>query len=149
MRSSSRLAKFVKFVKVFRKKRKAQFFILAAFTMVTMFYFISRWIEPFSIIDTSQVPLMDEIFIFNNIKEKTIDVIKNSKTCTDLNYNLQEYRDFVINYALSKGYKLDFNYLLTPCNPDFLIPVDAVLLNITLQSPRTTLASLFSSSWPS
>jgi len=146
MHSSSKLAKFVKNL---RNRRKAQFFILAAFAMVTMFYFISKWIEPFSIIDTSQVPLMDEIFIFNNVKEKTMAVVKNSKSCTELTYNLQEYSNFVVNYALSKSYKLDYNYTLTPCSQTPPPPTFVAQFNITLQSPRVTLNSAFISSWPS
>jgi len=129
-------------------RKKAQFFILSAFAIVAMLYLISRWIEPFTIVDTSQVALMDEIFIFNNIKEKTATVIKDSKTCEDLNYNLQEYKDFVESYALSKGYRISFAYLLTPCIPNVPFPVYAAQINLTLQSPRATLNSQFSYSWP-
>jgi hypothetical protein len=134
--------------RIFGRRRKAQFFILAAFAMVTMFYLISKWIEPFTIIDTSQVPLMDEMFIFNNIKEKTYNVINNSASCTDLNYNFQEYKDYVTSYALSKGYSLKYDYLLTPCLTNFTLPVYFVTINMTLQSPRTRLSSLFSYQWP-
>jgi len=132
--------------KVFERKnrRKAQFFILAAFTIVTMFYLISRWIEPFTIIDTSQVPLMDEIFIFNNIKEKTFSVIRQSKSCEDVTFNIQEYREFVVNYALGKGYRLTYNYTLDSCPSSSFI----VKINMILQSPRTTLSSNFSYPWP-
>lgn len=145
MGSSSKLAKFAK---VFGKRRKAQFFILTGFAMVTVFYFISQWLEPFTIIDTSQVPLMDEVFIFNNIKEKTKTVVSDSKTCADLTYNLEEYRNYVVNYAFSKGYRLDFNYLPTPCNPNFPVPLYYVRINMTLQSPRATLTSIFAYQWP-
>jgi len=145
MPNSSRLAKLGKLL---QKRRKAQFFILAGFAMVMVFYLVSQWIEPFTIIDTSRIPLMDEIFIFNNIKEKTKVVVTNSKTCTDLTYNLQEYKDYVVNYAFSKGYKLDYSYFFTPCNPNYLVPVYYVRINMTLQSSRTTLNSLFSYQWP-
>lgn len=149
MRNSSKSKKSGGFkVKLFGQRHKAQFFILAAFAIVTMFYLISRWIEPFTIIDTSQVPLMDESSIFNNIKEKTINVINNSATCTDLNYNFQEYKDYVTNYALSKGYSLTYAYLLTPCLTNFTLPAYFVTINMTLQSPRTTLNSVFSYQWP-
>lgn len=137
------------FNKHFVKRHKAQFFILSAFAIVALFYLISGWIEPYTIIDTSQVALMDEIFMFNNIKEKIDDAIKTSKTCEDLVYNMQEYKDFVESYVSSKGYKLIYSYLATPCLPDFLLPVYFAQINVTLQSPRATLNSQFSDSWPS
>ena len=130
--------------KFFEKRHKAQFFVLNAFAIITVFFLISRFIEPFTIIDTSQVPLMDEIFIFNNIKEKTRVVVTESKTCADLAYNLQEYKNFVENYALEKGYKLTYSYIYFECPTQSL----TIQLNMTLQSPRTTLDSKSSYQWP-
>jgi len=153
MRSSSKSVKSGKrdnsFDRRFVKRHKAQFFILSAFAIVAMFYMISGWIEPFTIIDTSQVALLDEIFIFNNIKEKTATVVKDSKNCEDLTYNLQEYKSFVESYALSKGYRINFAYLTTPCNPNLPLPAYVAQINLTLQSPRAILKSQFSYSWPS
>lgn len=141
---------FDKFLnKRFMKRHKAQFFVLSAFAIVAVFYVVSGWIEAYTIVDTSQVALIDEIFIFNNIKEKTGTVVKDSKTCEDLTYNLQEYKDFVESYALSKGYSVTFAYMVTPCNPTFPLPVYFAQINLTLQSPRATLNSQFSYSWPS
>lgn len=150
MLSSLKSAKLDKyFNKRFVKRHKAQFFILSAFTIIALFYLISGWIEPYTIIDTSQVALMDEIFIFNNIKEKTDTSIKTSKTCEDLVYNMQEYKNFVESYGSTKGYRLIYSYLATPCLPDFQLPVYFAQINITLQSPKVTLNSQFSDSWPS
>jgi len=150
MRSSSKSVKSDRyFSRFFLKRHKAQFFILSAFAIVAMFYLISGWIEPFTIIDTSQVALMDEIFIFNNIKEKTAAVVNGSKSCDDIIYNLQEYKSFAESYAYSKGYNLNFSYIATPCASDYDIPVYFTQINITLQSPRGTLNSQFLVPWPS
>src|SRR3989304_708381 len=146
--SSSKSAKSGKdsgknFLKSF-KRRKAQFFILAAFSIVALLYLISGWIEPFTIIDTSQAALLDEIFIFNNIKEKVITAVNGSKSCEDLRYNLDEYRNFVQEYATTKNLKLDFNYTISPCYsepPFFPVVVEA---KINLKSSSADLSSSFS-----
>jgi len=91
------------------RSRKAQFFVLSAFAVVTILYFVSRWIEPYTIIDTSSVVLHDESFIFNNIVEKTNEIISISKSPEDLSFNIQEYKNFVEQYALSKNLKLTFD----------------------------------------
>jgi ABC-type antimicrobial peptide transport system permease subunit len=67
--------------KKFSKPRKAQFFVLSAFTIVTILYFVSQWIAPYTIPDTSSVALMEEPYIFNNIIEKARSVVKSSQTC--------------------------------------------------------------------
>ncbi|HLC39503.1 MAG TPA: hypothetical protein VJJ76_01325 [archaeon] len=127
----------------FAKRHKGQFFVLSAFAIVAMFFLISRWIEPFTIVDTSQVALMDEFFIFNNIKEKAIYAVNGSKSCEDLRYNLDEYRNFVQQYALEKNFKIDFNYTISPCYnepPFFPVVIEA---NLRLKSPSADLSSTF------
>lgn len=91
------------------KSRKAQFFVLSAFTIVTILYLISGWVEPYTIIDTSSVVLMEETFVFNNIVEKANETIHISKTPEDLRYNIQEYKNFAEEYALGKNFKLTFD----------------------------------------
>ena len=124
------------------KSRKAQFFILSALTIVTILYFLSRWLEPSTVIDTSSVALSEEPFVFNNIKEKTFDVVSSSKNCEELNFNLQEYKQVAENYALSKNYLFDFNYVYPSCfsgmNIDF---------TMKLTSTNMQLASNFSTTW--
>lgn len=129
------------------RSRKAQFFVLSAFVMVTILYFVSRWMEPYTIIDTSSVVLISEPFIFNNIKEKAAYAIIGSKTCEDLKYNLEEYKYFVEGYALEKGYNLDLNYSIANC-PEEVIPAPpvsptVVAFNLTLMSPSAVLGSEF------
>lgn len=98
------------------KSKKAQFYVLSGFVIVGILYTIGRWIEPPTIVDTSSVALLEDPFIFNNIKEKAIEVVKISKTCEELNYNLDEYRNFVRNYVGAKKISLTFNYnIIQPC----------------------------------
>jgi hypothetical protein len=91
------------------RSRKAQFFVLSAFAIVTVIYFISRWIEPYTIIDTSAVVLMEEPFIFNNIVEKANETVYISRSPEELRYNIEEYKQFVEEYALRKNLKITFD----------------------------------------
>jgi hypothetical protein len=78
---------------------------------------MSRWIEPYTIADTSSIVIRDEPFIFNNIRTKAEQTINISKSCDDLTYNIIEYRNFVEKYVLSKGYDLEFVVYVSPCLP--------------------------------
>jgi uncharacterized protein YpmS len=123
--------------------RKAQFFILSAFAIATILYFVSKWIQPAAIIDTSKVALIEEPFIFNNIKEKAIETIKSSKNCEELKYNLEEYKIFVTRFALERNFKLEFNYSDFFCAANLVIP-----LTIKLSSPEVEINSSFNVTWP-
>ena len=123
------------------KYRKAQFFVLSAFTIVTILYFISQWVAPYTIPDTSKVAMMEEPYIFNNVVEKAQFVIKNSTTCEDLKFNLEEYKYFVERYAFGKNIKLDFNYTVAGCS--------FVDIQITLRHPDIDLARNLTMTWPS
>jgi len=92
------------------KSRKAQFFVLSAFAIVTVVFFLSQWIEPYTIVDTSSIALREEFFIFNNIKEKVVETVKNSANCDDLMYNLGEYHSFTENFVLTRGLDLNLTY---------------------------------------
>lgn len=91
------------------KYRKAQFFIISAFTIVTILYFVSRWMEPYTIPDTSVVVWNDEPFVLNNIIEKAKDTIRDSEDIEEMKYNLQEFGDFVKEYGLIKNLDIDFD----------------------------------------
>jgi len=126
----------------FIKSRKAQFFIVSALTIVTILYFLSRWLEPSTVIDTSSVALLEESFVFNNIKEKAVDVVNSSRNCEELNFNLQEYKQASEGYALSKNYLLDFSYGYSSCVSGMKID-----FTMTLTSTDMQLASRFSTTW--
>jgi len=116
--------------------RKAQFFILSAFAIVVTSFFISQWIEPHTIPDISSV-LKEEIFVFNNIVEKTEKVIEESKSVKEAKFNLEEYIQYVEMYCLKKGFKITFD----TSNLVFDQDSNRVegYINITLQSPNILL----------
>lgn len=58
--------------------------------------------EPYTIIDTSSVAMVEEPFIFNNIVEKANETIYTSKSVDESRYNIQEYKSFVEQYASRK-----------------------------------------------
>ncbi len=97
------------------KSRRGQFFILSTFTIVSILYIVSRWVEPFTIVDTSSAALQDAPFIFNNIVEKLILTINSSKSCDDLTNNLDEYINFVNKFALEKSYVININCQILSC----------------------------------
>jgi hypothetical protein len=128
-------------------KSKAQFFILSAFAIVSILYLVSRWIEPSTIPDTSSVALMEESFIFNNIKEKAIYAVNGSKSCEDLRYNLQEYELFVEDYVLKKGYGIKFDQRVSPCYDEPPLFPTVIETRIVLKSSNAELVSNFTMEW--
>lgn len=116
------------------KSKKAQFFVLSAFAIVSIIYFVSRWMEPYTIIDTSSAVSVEEPFIFNNIVEKANETIYISKSSDDLQYNIQEYKNFVQDYASSKNLQIIFDTSkLNAGNPT------SGSIFIQLSSPRMTI----------
>lgn len=124
------------------KSRKAQFFVLSAVTIVVVIFFMSRWMEPYTIIDTSSA-LMEEPFVFTNIKEKAIETVKTSKDCEDLKYNLEEYTIFVKDYVIRKNLNLNLDYrIVQPCDDNQL----TTQFNMNMSSPRIFINSSFTAS---
>lgn len=122
-----------------RSRMKAQFFVLSGFVMITMLFVLSQFVQPADVFDTSSVVLIDEPFIFNNIKEKAESVVKVSADCADLSSNLGEYRAFVEDYARQRNINLVFNYVSPGC-------VDAVRLtnfDVQMVSTRTSISAAF------
>lgn len=126
----------------FLTSRKAQFFILSVFTIVSLLYFLSRWLEPSTVTDTSYIALIDEPFVFDNIKEKAVGVVRSSKDCEELKFNLEEYKEFAEDYVLSKNCLLDFNYTYPSCSSGMNVD-----FKIKLTSTRMQIASNFSVTW--
>jgi len=130
-------------LKLNTKKRKAQFFVLSAFGIVSILYLISSWVQPLTIIDTSAIVLDNGPFIFNNIKEKAEQTVELSKNCDDLYYNLDEFTNYVNKMSVSKNLYFYFNYSINPCfdNP----PLTPVVVEgmLTLRSPTDNLQSNF------
>ncbi|MEK6909751.1 MAG: hypothetical protein AABW61_01595, partial [Candidatus Aenigmatarchaeota archaeon] len=71
-----------------KNARKGQFFVLTTVAIVTILFFVGRWVDPLTQVDTSTIVLSEELFTFDNIQEKTAAVVKNSENCEELEYNL-------------------------------------------------------------
>ena len=123
---------------------KAQFFILATLIIVISLFFLSRWIQPFLIIDISRVILKEEIFVFNNLKEKSLEIVKTAKSCEELKFNLEEFKIFAERFCGKKGFSLEFNYTFS-CET---FPVN-ILFSMNLTSEEMRLESTYSATWPS
>ena len=122
------------------KSKKAQFFILSAFAIVSILYLVSRWIEPYTIIDTSEMVLNEELFVFNNIIEKIKKTVDISINCEEYKLNIDEYRNFVTDYASKKNLRLNFDrQIIEPCNDNIL----ETKFNITLTSEKMILNKEF------
>jgi hypothetical protein len=134
-------------LKLNTKRRKAQFFVLTAFTIVGILYLISSWIQPFTIVDTSAVILLEEPFIFNNLKEKTITTVNISKTCDDLFYNLDEYSNFIQSFASGKNLQLVFYYDTPNCQSLPSRTPLPIQFYMTLRSSRVYILSNFTTTW--
>ncbi|MBI2545105.1 MAG: hypothetical protein HYW22_00700 [Candidatus Aenigmarchaeota archaeon] len=125
------------------KSRKGQFFILSAVAVVTILFFVSRWIEPLRVTDTSSVVLSDEAYVFDNINEKTTNAVKGSENCDELDFNVQEYKNFVERYGLDRGYKITLDYSIPSCTA-----TATVIFHLKLHSDKVDAASDFSIVWP-
>ena len=89
--------------------KKAEFFILTTVVIVGVFYTLSKYINPYAFIDTSTAVEGDEIFFFDNVKEKAVKTIKISDQSNLVN-NLGTYKDYVEDLSSEKGYSMVFNY---------------------------------------
>lgn len=123
---------------------KAQFFILSTLIIVISLFFLSRWIEPFLIIDISRIILKEEVFVFNNLKEKSLEVVKISKSCEELKFNLEEFKIFAEKFCAEKGFSLEFNYTFS-CET---LPV-FITFSMNLTSEEMRLEAEYSATWPS
>ena len=115
---------------------KAQFFVLTAVVFAGFFYTLSRYLTPYSFVDTSQGANSPEIFLFNNIKEKAIKtvMITQQNNPDDLVPNLLKFRSYAQNISRDNGYILFF---------DFDNTTTTVSFNMSLSSERMTLSSSF------
>ena len=124
--------------------RKGQFFVLSTVAIVTILFFVGRWVGPLTQADSSSIVLSEELFNFDNIQQKSVDVIKGSKSCDELEYNLQEYMEFVSDFARDKNYKIAFDYSVPSCGPTAAVQIDIVIISEKVNAQKT-----FTVSWPS
>ena len=118
--------------------KKAQFFILTTVVIVGVFYTLSKYINPYAFIDTSQAASGSETFFFDNVKEKAIKTVRISNE-TQLESNLNQYKNFVEKMASDKGYSLSFDYEILATTVDF---------HMILTSERMTLKADFTEDRP-
>jgi hypothetical protein len=122
--------------------------MLTGFVIITAFYTISTWLEPYTIIDTSTVAMTDELFVFSNIKKEALDVIDRSKSCEDMTDNLKELKNYIEDYAFKKLI-IYFDYSLdTPCFEDDPFFPTLVLFDMGISSSRIRVSDQFYGFWP-
>ena len=91
--------------------KKAQFFILTTVIIVGVFYTMSKYINPYTFIDTSEPFYGTEILMFDNIANKAVKTIDISNT-TNIADHMSLYKSFVENKTSDEGYILNFNYTI-------------------------------------
>lgn len=123
--------------------RKGQFFVLTAVAVVTILFFVGRWVDTLTQVDTSSIVLSEELFTFDNIQEKTATVIKSSENCEELDYNLQEYKNFIREFARDKNYKISFEYSLSSCGATATVKIDLVIISEKVNAQKTFIVE-----WP-
>lgn len=113
--------------------KKAQFFILTSVIIIGVFYALSKYVNPYSFIDTSVAAQSGEIFFFENVKDKTIKTVEISSP-SQLTSNMNTFRTFAQGVAIDKGYTLVYNYNISSTN---------VNVSMVLSSNKMTLRSDF------
>ena len=126
-----------------KNARKGQFFVLTTVAVVTILFFVGRWVDPLTQVDTSSIVLSEELFTFDNIQEKSLTVIKNSENCEELDYNLQEYKNFIRDFARDKNYKITFKYSIPSCEDSATVQMDLVIISEKVNAQKT-----FTVGWP-
>ncbi len=120
-----------------KSKQKAQFFVLSGFIIVTIFFAVSQLIQT-ATLDTSSTIIPNEIFIFNNIKENSLEVIKLSENCYEVEKNLKEYEIFIKEFTIKRNLLLKFDYIIDyPCK-DYERKIN---FNLNLLSTTTNIKS--------
>lgn len=123
---------------------KGQFFILSAFLIITMLYLISKWMQPGAIIDTSKVVVQEDFFILNNIVEKGKQTVELSDSCEELNFNLEEYKEFVLKYCAEKNIDLKFEYRQLICNETYAeVKLEVILTHLNFYGNKSLIVKKY------
>lgn len=121
------------------KSKKAEFFVVSTVAIVSIFFILSKYMGPQTLVDTSSA-VLNEPFIFDNIVEKAEETVKISKNCEELAYNLDEYKNFVESFFSKQNIKIDLNYTISaPCNNNEL----KTNFDIKLTSSKVTMRKIF------
>lgn len=101
------------------KSRKAEFFVVSTVAIVSIIFALSKHMGPQTLVDTSSA-VLNEPFIFDNIVEKAIETVKISN-CSNIMYNLDEYKNFVESFYAKKNIRVNINYVIhSPCDDNVL-----------------------------
>jgi hypothetical protein len=121
------------------KSKKAEFFVVSTVAIVSIFFILSKYMGPQTLVDTSSA-VLNEPFIFDNIVEKAEETVKISKNCEELAYNLDEYKNFVESFFSKQNIKIDLDYTISvPCNNNEL----KTNFDIQLTSSKVTMRKTF------
>jgi len=122
------------------KSRKAQFYIVSVVGIVTILYAIGKSLTTSTIVDTSELALRNDHFVFNNIVEKTLVTLNASKSCEDLRFNLEEFKSIVIR-AFAPEFRVEYDYRIISCND--ATRSATVSFSITLYSINSEIGTAF------
>jgi len=125
------------------KSRKAQFYIVSVVGIVTILYAMGKSLTPSLIIDTSEVALRNDYFVFNNIVEKTLETLNASKSCEDLRFNLEEFKS-IVTKVFAPAFRVEYSYSIVSCND--ATRSATVSFNITLYSINSEISTSFTES---
>jgi hypothetical protein len=121
------------------KSKKAQFYIISVVSIITILSTIGRSITTYSIIDTSEPALRNDFFIFNNIVEKTLETLNASRSCEELEFNLEEFKN-IATRAFAPNFRVEYSYSIN-CSDSTRSAT--VSFNITLYSINSEIGTTF------
>jgi len=122
------------------KSRKAQFYIISVVGIITILYATGKSLTESSIVDTSEIVLTNDFFVFNNIVEKTLATLNMVRSCEDLSFYLEEFKFFVTR-ELAPKYKVDYSYAILSCDDNSRRA--RVSFNITVSSIKSQITTSF------
>ena len=125
------------------RSRKAQFYIISVVGIVTILYAMGKSLTSSMIIDTSEIAMRNDYFFFNNMVEKTLETLNASKSCEDLRFNLEEFKN-IATRAFAPNFRVEYNYRIISCNETLRTAM--VSFDITLYSVNSQIATSFTKS---
>ena len=125
------------------KYRKAQFYIVSVVGIVTILYAMGKSLTSSVIIDTSEIAMRNDYFVFNNIVEKTLKTLNTSKSCEDLRFNLEEFKN-IVTRTFAPNFRVEYSYSIVSCSDSTRSAT--VSFNITLYSIDSQIGTNFTKS---
>ena len=99
---------------------KGQFYVLTSVVIVGFFFLLSKYVNPYSFIDSSKSITDDEIFFFNNVRDKAEKaVMVSGLDDSTLNRNLNNFGTLAKDTAGEKGYIFLVRHRIDPVRVNF------------------------------